>query len=103
MLEQTHHDPSTLAALHPSQPMDVHFRRFKNAQRIHGSHLMNLRAPSRTPESTRLYAPGDPINLIDWKAFARTDQLILREVRDEASARVAVCVDLTETMRWPVE
>ena len=64
---------------------------------------MNLRQPSRNPESSRLYVPGDPINMIDWKAYARTDQLILREVRDEASARVAVCVDLSETMRWPVD
>lgn len=96
-------DPSTLASLHPSQPREVHYRSFRSSVRLHGSHFMTLRRMSRMPESARDYRPGDPINLIDWKAYARSDQLIVREIRDEASARVAIALDAGETMRWPPE
>ncbi len=53
------------------------------------------------PESGREYVAGDPVNMIDWKAFARTDQLIIREIRDEATARVMIGLDVSETMIWP--
>lgn len=62
---------------------------------------MALRRPSRVPESGREYMPGDPINLIDWKAYARTDELLIREVRDEASSRIVIGIDISETMQWP--
>jgi hypothetical protein len=62
---------------------------------------MNLLRPSRLPESSRQYVRGDPVNMIDWKAYARTDQLLIREVRDEASAVTGIVVDLSETMLWP--
>ncbi len=94
-------DLSTLAALHPGQPRDLHYRGHKNSLRAAGSHYMTLRRPSRTPESGREYVAGDPVNLIDWKAFARTDQLIIREVRDEATARILIILDLSATMWWP--
>ncbi len=55
------------------------------------------------PESGREYVAGDPVNLIDWKAYARTDKLIIREIRDEATARILIGLDLSETMNWPVE
>jgi hypothetical protein len=95
------HDPSTLAALHPTQPRETRYRGALTSSRLSGSHLMTLRRPSRVPEYSRLYAPGDPVNLIDWQAYARTDQLLVREVRDEATARVAVVLDVSETMQWP--
>lgn len=94
-------DPSTLAALHPTQQREVHYRSYRSSVRLHGSHYMTLRRASRMPESSRDYRPGDPIGLIDWKAYARTDQLIIREIRDEATARVRVVLDQTPTMLWP--
>ena len=27
--------------------------------------------------------PGDPVSLVDWKAYARTDRLIVREMYEE--------------------
>lgn len=94
-------DQSSLAFLHPSQPREAHFRTFKNSPRLHGSHFMSLKRPTRMPESGRAYQTGDPLNLIDWKAYARTDQLIVREIRDEAAARVRIAFDVGETMQWP--
>lgn len=66
-----------------------------------GSHHMVLKRPSRQPDSGREYMAGDPVQLIDWKAYARTDQLIIREVRDEATARVFIGFDISESMQWP--
>ena len=94
-------DPSTLASLSPVESREIHYRSYRSSLRLHGSHFMTLKRPSRVPESGREYVPGDPINLIDWKAYARTDQLIIREVRDESTARVRIGLDLSETMRWP--
>lgn len=96
-----HGDTSTLASLDPRQPLDFHFPVYKNSPRLHGSHRMSLRQPSRTPEYTRPYVAGDPVHLIDWKAFARTDQLLLREHRDEASAVVRIVLEAGPTMLWP--
>lgn len=101
MNQSSSRDPSTLASLHPAQTKEQHYRSFHNSIRMHGSHYMALRRPSRVPESGREYTPGDPINLIDWKAYARTDSLLIREVRDEASSRIVIGIDLSETMKWP--
>jgi uncharacterized protein (DUF58 family) len=97
----TPQDPSTLATLHPAQGKDLAFKSYRTSPRLQGSHRMALTRPSRLPESGREYAPGDPIGLIDWKAFARTDQLIIREIRDEATARVRIVLDASESMQWP--
>jgi hypothetical protein len=102
MKQNSAKDPSTLASLHPTQAREQHYRSYHNSMRMHGSHYMALRRPSRVPESGREYTPGDPVNLIDWKAYARTDQLIVREVRDEASSRIVIGIDLSETMQWPL-
>lgn len=68
---------------------------------LHGSFFLNLPHVSRSPELSRAYQVGDPVRLIDWKAFARTDQLIVREERDEAMASVVVVLDGRDTMLWP--
>jgi hypothetical protein len=94
-------DTSSLAFLHPTYPREAHFRTYKNSPRLHGSHFLSLRRPTRMPESGRDYKAGDPLNLIDWKAYARTDQLIVREIRDEASASVRIAFDVSDTMQWP--
>lgn len=96
-------DPSTLSSLHPAQPKELHYRGAKNSTRLHGSHFMTLRRPSKMPESGREYVAGDQVNLIDWKAYARSDKLVIREIRDEATARILIGLDLSETMNWPVE
>lgn len=92
---------SRVADLHPSDSKDIRFTVFKNSQRYHGSFRQKLRRPSRTPAFSRPYVPGDPVRLIDWKVFAKSDQTLIREEHDESSSRVLVCVDVNETMNWP--
>ena len=102
MAEFNQRDPSTLAALQPLGGHELHVRDYLNRLRLQGTHYMLLKRPSRLPDSSRDYMSGDPVNLIDWKAFARTDQLIIREVRDEASAVTLIGVDLSRSMFWPL-
>lgn len=91
----------TLAELEPGWTEESHERRSKTSMRMHGSLRMQLRRVGRTPENSRHYVPGDPVHLIDWKAFARTDEVIIREQRDEASAQVVIVVDFGDSMQWP--
>ena len=42
---------------------------------------------------------GPPLT-IDWKAFARSDQLIVREKKDEASAYIRIGIDLSDSMKF---
>lgn len=94
-------DASTLAALHPSRTEMLSYSGHRPSVRPQGSHFMSLKRPSRLPESAREYVPGDPPVLIDWKAFGRTDQLVIRERRDEATATIMIGLDVSDTMLWP--
>jgi uncharacterized protein (DUF58 family) len=42
---------------------------------------------------TREYEPGDPVNRIDWRQYARTGDLASIDFREERLAEVVVCVD----------
>lgn len=92
---------ATLASLHPRDVMEKHFASYKNSQSLQGSHFLSLKRASKSPMSSRHYFPGDPVRMIDWKAYARTDQLIIREERDEAKARVSIFVSHSPSMNWP--
>lgn len=90
-----------LATLHPLHFADHHFTRVSTSHSLHGSFYLNLPHISRSPELSRAYQVGDPVRLIDWKAYARNDQLIVREERDEAMANVVIVLDGRKTMQWP--
>jgi uncharacterized protein (DUF58 family) len=46
----------------------------------------------------RKYVFGDQFRLIDWKASARTQKLIVKEFEDERDVTVMILVDSSETM-----
>lgn len=94
---------ATLRQLQPQLGGDPSYPYMKSSLRYMGSAKLNLRRPSRMPASSRKYLHGDPVHLIDWRAYARNDQLLIREQRDEASTRVMICVDMNDTMAWPEE
>ena len=91
----------SVAQLRPDFPYDPRTDRMKFSPRYLGSAHLNLKRPSRMPASSRRYIYGDPVQMIDWRAYARTDQLIIREQRDEAWNRVLICVDYSDSMHWP--
>lgn len=94
----------TLATLRELQPQlggEPRLPLTKASPRYMGSAKLNLQRPSRMPASSRKYLHGDPVHLIDWRAYAKNDQLIIREQRDEASTKVLICLDKNDTMDWP--
>lgn len=101
MSNSVRNDPSRLKSLQPAHPFELSARLKRQSHRLDGSRLMLTKTPGKMPESAREYVPGDPIRLIDWKVFARTDQLIIREHHREAESRVIIAVDVASTMRWP--
>ncbi len=64
----------------------------------HGAHRSPLRAAGVEFASHRPYVPGDDIRQIDWKAFGRHRQLVVRQFIEERDARVHLLVDLSGSM-----
>jgi uncharacterized protein (DUF58 family) len=46
----------------------------------------------------REYTPGDPIHLIDWAVYARTDRHVIRQFHEETNLRAYVLLDTSESM-----
>lgn len=49
-------------------------------------------------QDRRAYAIGDDVRHIDWRALARTDQLLVRQWREEVLARVEISLDTSRSM-----
>ncbi|SMF55617.1 DUF58 domain-containing protein [Pseudobacteriovorax antillogorgiicola] len=94
-------EDSYISELVPTIGAELDIEQFIMSQRYLGSFQLRLKRASRLPAYSRQYIKGDPVHLIDWKAYARNDQLIVREERDEASSRIAIWLDLSDTMLWP--
>lgn len=92
---------STLADLEPEVFEEVRFPDLVATRSSRGSIRFPIKQPQKAAEGGRIYVPGDPVNLIDWRAYARTDQLVLREQRNQASAKVRIHLDLRPSMEWP--
>jgi len=46
----------------------------------------------------RIYSPGDDIRLIDWKVFARTDDLYIKTFEEERNLTVHIIIDASASM-----
>jgi uncharacterized protein (DUF58 family) len=46
----------------------------------------------------RAYTPGDDVRHIDWRAFARSDQLLVRTFREEIAPRLDVVLDTSRSL-----
>ena len=49
-------------------------------------------------QDRRTYAAGDDVRHLDWRAFARTDQLLVRQYREEVLPRVEIMLDVSRSM-----
>ncbi len=49
-------------------------------------------------QDRRAYSVGDDVRHLDWRAFARTDQLYVRQYREEILPRVDLIVDASRSM-----
>ncbi len=48
----------------------------------------------------RMYVPGDDTRLIDWKVFARTDDLYVKNYEEERNLTVHVIIDSSASMNF---
>jgi uncharacterized protein (DUF58 family) len=48
----------------------------------------------------REYSPGDPIQLIDWSVYARTDRHVIRRFHEETNLRAYILLDTSESMAF---
>jgi uncharacterized protein (DUF58 family) len=63
-----------------------------------GGHKSPIRATGIEFADHRAYVSGDDVRHIDWKAFARHGQLVLRQFEEDRDAFVHVLLDVTGSM-----
>jgi hypothetical protein len=63
-----------------------------------GEHVGRGVGSSLEFQDRRAYSAGDDVRHIDWRALARTDQLLVRQWRDEVLPRVEILVDGSRSM-----
>lgn len=63
-----------------------------------GAHRSRTRAAGLEFADHRLYTPGDDIRHIDWKAFARNRQLLLKTFEEEREVYIYILLDVSRSM-----
>ena len=63
-----------------------------------GVHRSRQAASSREFSQYRAYQPGDELRHLDWKLYARSDRLYLREGDTDSAIRLQLVLDATESM-----
>jgi uncharacterized protein (DUF58 family) len=63
-----------------------------------GEHVGRGTGSSLEFQDRRAYSAGDDVRHVDWRALARTDQLLVRLWRDEVLPRVEILVDVSRSM-----
>lgn len=64
-----------------------------------GRHFLALHGSGTELKEIRQHRSGDPFRAIDWKATARTGQLMVRQMESEIQATHYIIVDASATMR----
>ncbi|MBC61192.1 MAG: hypothetical protein CMP11_01950 [Zetaproteobacteria bacterium] len=92
---------TNLSDLHPYHQIKLSNNGFKKSDYFYGNFIQSIKVPSKFPDHSRSYNKGDPLNMIDWRAFARNDNLIIRERHEETNGTTFIYCDLNSSMNWP--
>lgn len=65
---------------------------------LDGLHRSPFLGYSTEFSSYRQYAPGDNLRHLDWKVWARTDQLYIRQFEDDTNLRCQLLLDTSASM-----
>jgi len=65
---------------------------------LQGHHRSALRGISQEFVAYRPYLPGDPLKDVDWKVWARSDHLFIRQFRQETNFRGYLFLDGSKSM-----
>ena len=69
---------------------------------FHGLHRSARRGSSPVFAAHRPYMAGDPARLVDWRVWAKTDQLYIREYEQETNLRGYLYLDTSRSMAYGV-
>ena len=67
---------------------------------FHGLHRSARRGSSPVFAAHRPYMAGDPARLVDWRVWAKTDQLYIREYEQETNLRGYLYLDTSRSMAY---
>ncbi|MAE67096.1 MAG: DUF58 domain-containing protein [Phycisphaeraceae bacterium] len=87
-------DPHTLAAI---GSLELRARLIVEGVMV-GRHRSPFRGYSTEFAEHRQYSPGDDLRHLDWKVFARTDKLHLKQYQKETNLRLIILVDASGSM-----
>lgn len=94
----------TAVQLNPSSFSQLNRLRI-NASRFITGHRTGLRSSAqRRPHlefrEHRMYAPGDDVRFVDWKASARQEHIFLKQGEHYKEVNIFVLIDSTASMAW---
>jgi uncharacterized protein (DUF58 family) len=92
-------DPAFLVRL---GKLELNVRRLLSSDR-RGDLPMNRRGPGTHFRGHREYASGDDPRFLDWNAFLRLDELLVKEFESEEAARMTILLDCSASMGSPPE
>ena len=96
-----HKDLSRLDSLVPQVPLHISLDQSKFFKKYGEIWLSYTKMRSKFPDNARKYIPSDPISCIDWKAFAKTDSLFVRDIPKYTTINICIVVDVNQSMLWP--
>lgn len=67
---------------------------------LKGENRSTLKGASTDFVSHRPYFPGDDIRRIDWRVFARTERVVIKEYEDLTNLNAYVAVDVSNSMAY---
>lgn len=75
-------------------------RRHRAEGHLGGRHQGTRRGFSQEFAEHRAYATGDELKRLDWKVYARTDRLFVKEYHEEKSLKTYILVDSSGSMAY---
>jgi uncharacterized protein (DUF58 family) len=95
-------DDATLLSpelLYAIRPLAIRARSIAQGVLV-GTHMSRRFGSSSEFAEHKLYAPGDELKHLDWKAYARFDRYFVRRYLEEASLDVHLVVDASASMGY---
>ena len=89
-------DPETLARI---QPLGLRARCLVEGL-IAGLHRSPLKGRSIEFAQHREYTPGDDTRQVDWKVYARSDKIYLKQFEDETNLQCTLLLDVSQSMTF---
>lgn len=67
---------------------------------LSGRHRSPIKGTAPEFAEYRAYQPGDDLRRVDWRLYARSDRLSLKQYEDENQLRVCLALDLSGSLRY---